>query len=104
MTPESWNTTHFFWNYLHNFELDNSEVTSSLQASLLEGFMEDKVFIEQQQQLLEKSPNFEPRVIGGDKALMVFRNKWRQQLEAEKNAESEKVAAETQTVNTRALI
>ena len=25
MTPETRSTTHFFWNYLHDFDLDNPE-------------------------------------------------------------------------------
>ena len=86
MTPETWNTTHFFWNYLHNFDLDRPEVTRSLHDSLLEGFMEDKVFIEKQQQLLQDSPGFVPRAIAGDKALTVFRNRWREALQAETEA------------------
>lgn len=102
MTPETWNTTHFFWNYLHNFDLDNAATTSSLQDSLLEGFMEDKVYIEEQQRLLEESPDFVPRAIGGDKALTVFRNKWRELLKAE--AEARTPADEAQRVNTKALI
>ncbi len=101
MTPETWNTTHFFWNYLHNFDLDNTATTSSLEASLLEGFMEDKVFIEEQQLLLEQSPEFVPRGIGGDKGLTVFRSKWRERLAAEAKTLTE---ASAQATNDRALI
>ena len=86
MTPETWNTTHFFWNYLHNFDQTNPATTKSLEDSLLEGFLEDKIFIEEQQKLLERSPGFSPHNIGGDKALTVFRNKWRKQLEQEAGA------------------
>lgn len=90
MTPETWNTTHFFWNYLHNFDLDNPATSESLKASLLEGFMEDKAFIEAQQKLLHANPDFTPRAIGGDKALTVFRNKWTQRVKAEQeNAQDE---------------
>lgn len=38
MTPETRNTTHFFWNYLHNTNIDNPEVSASLKDSLLEGY------------------------------------------------------------------
>jgi len=38
--------------------MDNSKISSSLKESPLEGFMEDKLFIEDQQKLLERSPGF----------------------------------------------
>ncbi len=101
MTPETWNTTHFFWNYLHNFDLDNASTTASLQDSLLEGFLEDKDFIEEQQRLLEQSPDFVPRGISGDTALTLFRNKWKQHLAEEAAAMGEQDA---QQVNVKALI
>ncbi len=76
MTPETWNTTHFFWNYLHNRDRDKPEVTETLRQYLLAGFMEDKLFIEEQQKLLAENEGFEPRLIGADQALNVFRKKW----------------------------
>lgn len=105
MTPETWNTTHFFWNYLHNFDMDNAATTASLKDSLFEGFMEDKVFIEEQQVLLEQSPDFVPRGISGDKALTVFRNKWRERLKTEaKNNPATAGPDSSQPVNIKALI
>ena len=104
MTPESWNTTHFFWNYLHNFDLDKAQTTQSLEGSLLEGFLEDKVFIEEQQRLLEASPDFAPRGISGDKALNLFRSKWRERLAAEANNDTPTADVQSEQVNTRALI
>ena len=104
MTPETWNTTHFFWNYLHNFDLDNAATTASLKDSLFEGFMEDKVFIEEQQLLLEQSPDFVPRGISGDKALTVFRTKWREFLTAETAAHDSPADSDAQPVNIKALI
>jgi hypothetical protein len=52
MTPETRRTTHFFWNYLHNFDLDDPNIARSLCNSLREGFMEDKAIIEAQQKAL----------------------------------------------------
>jgi len=63
--------------------MDNPEVSESLKESLLEGFMEDKVFIEDQQKLLERSPDFVPRAIAADEAFVHFRNKWAARLKAE---------------------
>ena len=45
--------------------------------------MEDKVFIEEQQKLLKRSPDFVPRTIAADEAFMHFRNKWAAHLKSE---------------------
>ena len=76
MTPETRTTTHFFWNYLHNYSLEDPTISTSLQASLLEGFMEDKVIIEAQQKLLAFDDPFEPRGLAGDVPLAHFRRVW----------------------------
>tara|TARA_R110000824_G_scaffold336_5_gene2045 strand:+ start:1574 stop:2689 length:1116 start_codon:yes stop_codon:yes gene_type:complete len=86
MTPETRNTTHFFWDYLHGFDLDKPFISESLEKSLLEGFMEDKVFIEEQQKLLEESPDFVPRVLEADEAFIHFRRQWERRLKAENEA------------------
>ena len=81
MTPETRNTTHFFWNYLRNFDMDNPAATQSLQDSLLEGFLEDKIFIEEQQKLLAASPDFAPKAFHADTAFTHFRHRWRARLD-----------------------
>ena len=73
MTPETRSTTHFFWNYLRDFRHDDAAVSESLRDSLLEGFMEDKVIIEAQQQLLQSGPPFQPRSLQADAAFTWFR-------------------------------
>lgn len=83
MTPETRNSTHFFWNYLHGFDLDKEEIVTSLKDSLLEGFMEDKIFIEEQQKLLEQSPEFVPRSFSADEAFTHFRMRWKARLKKE---------------------
>ena len=83
MTPETRNTTHFFWDYLHNRDIANDACTKSLEASLLEGFMEDKLFIEEQQKLLVNDSSFVPRTIGADEAFMHFRAAWSKMLKTE---------------------
>lgn len=87
MTPETENTTHFFWDYFHGFDLDNPEISKSLEESLLEGFMEDKVFIEAQQKLLETSPDFVPRFFSADDAFSHFRMRHKLALKAEDEAQ-----------------
>jgi len=84
MTPETRNSTHFFWDYLHEAKYsDQPGIAASLKESLLEGFMEDKIYIEAQQKLLEQSPDFVPRSFSADEAFQHFRNLWRQRLKEE---------------------
>lgn len=86
MTPETRRTTHFFWNYLHNYDLDNPNIARSLRESLYEGFYEDKAIIEAQQTLLDREPEFKLRAIEADAALSHFRYLLKKRIEAE-NAE-----------------
>jgi len=73
MTPETRRSTHFFWVYLNNFEGDDANVSRSLLASLIEGFMEDKAIIEAQQTVLDEDPDFKMVAIAADAALSHFR-------------------------------
>ncbi len=86
MTPETRSTAHFFWNYLRDFRKDEVEVSISLQESLLEGFMEDKVLIEAQQKLLEEGGAFQPHFLQADNALSHFRQTLQRQIAAERKA------------------
>jgi vanillate O-demethylase monooxygenase subunit len=85
MTPETRRTTHFFWNYLHNFDLDNPNVALSLRESLREGFMEDKAIIEAQQKLFDREPETTLLAIAADGALVHFRRIFGQRLAAERS-------------------
>lgn len=73
MTPETRRTTHFFWNYLHDFDLDNPNIAISLRDSMIEGFNEDKALIEAQQKLLDADPDFKLLAIAADAPLSHFR-------------------------------
>lgn len=73
MTPETRRSTHFFWNYLHDFDLDDPNIALSLKESLIEGFMEDKAIIEAQQTLFDNNPDFNLLAIAADQALSHFR-------------------------------
>ncbi len=83
MTPETERTTHFFWTYLNNYEGEDSTISQSLLASLIEGFMEDKAIIEQQQKTLEQSPGFQMLAILADAPLAHFRRVMEKLLAAE---------------------
>ena len=73
MTPETRRTTHFFWNYLNDFEGDDGNISRSLHASLIEGFMEDKAIIEAQQKVLDADPDFKMLAVAADGPLSHFR-------------------------------
>ena len=73
MTPETRTTSHFFWDYLRNYRHGEDDVSISLRDSLLEGFMEDKVIIEEQQKLLQSGAEFQPRFLQADGAFSYFR-------------------------------
>lgn len=83
MTPETRSTAHFFWDYLRNYKLDDESISISLRDSLMEGFMEDKVFIEEQQKSLSLPQPFQPRGLVADKAFSHFRKVWRKAVEQE---------------------
>jgi vanillate O-demethylase monooxygenase subunit len=84
MTPETRRTAHFFWDYLRNYKQDDPNASLSLRDSLLEGFMEDKIFIEEQQKYLELDDPFQPRGLVADKAFSHFRKVWNKKV-AEEN-------------------
>lgn len=86
MTPETRRSTHFFWNYLHNFDLDDPNIALSLRNSLREGFMEDKAIIEAQQKLFDREPDTKLLAIAADAPLAHFRRVFGQRLAAENQA------------------
>ena len=86
-TPETRGSTHFFWNYLHNFELDNPAIALSLHESMVAGFMEDKFIIEGQQEMLDADPDFKMHGIVSDAPLAHFRRVLQQRIDAERVAQ-----------------
>ena len=73
MTPETRKTTHHFWIYLNNFEGEDANISRSLHASLIEGFMEDKHIIEAQQRAMDEDPDFKLLAVVADAPLAHFR-------------------------------
>jgi len=83
-TPETSRSTHFFWDYLHDYELDNPNVALSLYHSMVEGFHEDKAIIEAQQRTLEADPEFRMNAIVADAPLVHFRRTLARRIEEER--------------------
>ncbi len=84
MTPETRNTSHFFWEYLRNFSKGDDAIGETLKGAMFEGFFEDKVIIEAQQKLLEESDDFQPRGLASDNALAQFRRVWFERIAEER--------------------
>lgn len=85
-TPETRTSTHFFWNYLHDYDLHDPTIALSLHDSMVEGFMEDKAIIEDQQQVLDRDPGFVMHPIVADGALAHFRRTLSRLIDAERGA------------------
>jgi len=83
-TPETQRSTHFFWDYLHDYDLDNPAVAESLNKSMIEGFLEDKFIIEGQQDVLDADPNFKMNGIVADAPLAHFRRTLGRMIDAER--------------------
>jgi vanillate O-demethylase monooxygenase subunit len=72
-TPETKRSTHFFWNYLHDYDLQDPTIALSLHDSMVQGFLEDKFIIEGQQEMLDADPAFKFHGIVADAPLAHFR-------------------------------
>jgi vanillate O-demethylase monooxygenase subunit len=83
-TPETSRSTHFFWDYLHDYELNDPNIALSLNRSMIEGFLEDKFIIEGQQELLDADPNFKMNAIVADAPLAHFRRTLGRLIDAER--------------------
>ena len=92
-TPETRRTTHFFWNYLHDYQLDDTTIALSLHDSMVEGFMEDKFIIEGQQQMLDADPDFKMTGIVSDAPLAHFRRVLQKRIDDERAARAQSVPA-----------
>jgi vanillate O-demethylase monooxygenase subunit len=83
-TPETSRSTHFFWDYLHDYELNDPNIALSLNKSMIDGFLEDKFIIEGQQQVLDADPNFRMNAIVADAPLSHFRRTLGKLIDAER--------------------
>ena len=85
-TPETKTSTHFFWDYLHDYDLHDPTIALSLNKSMIEGFLEDKFIIEGQQEVLDADPNFKMNAIVADAPLAHFRRTLGKLIDAERAA------------------
>jgi vanillate O-demethylase monooxygenase subunit len=73
ITPESENSTHYFFAHPHSFLIDQPEVTHGIHDSLLIAFEEDRAMITAQQRNLDADPKFRMVPLQVDAALGHFR-------------------------------
>lgn len=93
LTPETENSTHYFYAHPHNFAIDNPEVTRSIHQSVVDAFEEDRTMITLQSQSLALRPDFKMQSIRADEALGRFR--WLVQKMLKEEAASSETGAKT---------
>ena len=74
VTPETENTSHYFFQQSHGFALDDPGVTEKLAQSVLAGFEEDRDIILAQQKILDLAPDSPMLAMRMDVALASFRS------------------------------
>ena len=79
-------STHFFWDYLHDYELQDPTIALSLNNSMIEGFLEDKFIIEGQQEMLDADADFKMNAIVADAPLAHFRRTLAKLIDAERGS------------------
>jgi vanillate O-demethylase monooxygenase subunit len=83
LTPETADSTHYFFSHAHNFALDDPTVTESVYQSIVQAFDEDKRMIEAQRRVIERSQDREMVSIAADGALVRYRRLVKTALTAE---------------------
>lgn len=83
LTPETEDSTHYFFAHCHNFSIDDPAVTESIHQSTLKAFHEDKAMIEAQHRSLALAGSLQPMAIQADAAIYRFRKVLQQKLSQE---------------------
>jgi Vanillate O-demethylase oxygenase C-terminal domain len=83
ITPETGNSTHYFFAQPHNFAIDDPEVTKSIHQNIVAAFGEDREIITAQQRNLALDPDFKMLAFTMDAALSQFRRVVARRLEQE---------------------
>ena len=86
LTPETDNSTHYFFAHPHNFMIDQPEVTRRITENLMVAFEEDRGIITAQQKNLDLDPSFKMMPMAADLALTQFRRVVQEALDKESAA------------------
>ncbi len=84
LTPETENSTHYFFCHPHNFAIDQPEVTASVHQSVVVAFEEDRTMVTAQSRSLSLKPDFKMIPIRADRALGIFRAQVQKTIDAER--------------------
>ncbi len=86
LTPESETSTHYFWAFVRNYRLEETELTESIRAGIAATFSEDKIILERQQKQMQILDAQVPKVaIKLDEAPIRARRLLEQRLKAEQD-------------------
>ncbi|TWI50918.1 vanillate O-demethylase monooxygenase subunit [Pseudomonas duriflava] len=94
ITPETENSTHYFFAQAHDFLIDQPEVTHSIYQSVITAFEEDKNMIMAQQKNLARDSEFKMVPFSIDAALGQFRWLINRMIQKEQSADDQQPAAE----------
>jgi vanillate O-demethylase monooxygenase subunit len=86
MTPETADTTHYFWSTVRNYGPDSAELDSRKRAALEHAFLtEDKPMIEAQAAAIGSADllALSPALLKPDRAAVIARRLLRQLIKAE---------------------
>ena len=83
LTPETEDTTHYFWMNAHGFALDRPEITESLSAQAALAFEEDKRMIQAQQRVVRDHPEARMNSLAADAAVNQIRARIKKMLAVE---------------------
>jgi phenylpropionate dioxygenase-like ring-hydroxylating dioxygenase large terminal subunit len=86
LTPETAGSTHYFFQQMHNFALDQPEVTRALYDVIVAAFHEDQAMITAQAHALAQDPGFQFMPIVADSALAQYARMLEKMIEEERAA------------------
>lgn len=85
LTPETENSSHYFFSQAHDFALDQPAVTAQLHADIVAAFKEDWDMIHAQHRSLALDPGFKMMPLPVDNALGHFRWLMNKRIAAEQS-------------------
>ena len=89
LTPETSKTTNYFWKLVRCFALDDEEMEIFLHEANTFAFSEDKVIIEQQQNMWDAVPDAKPIPFPHDKGIIASDRLMERLIAAEQTKNSE---------------
>lgn len=94
ITPETETSTHYFWTFPRNHQLDDEELSQFFQVGVEKTFLEDKTMLEGQQAIIDARPDAPQIDINADAGSVAARRIIAELLEAERQQFATAQAAE----------